>query len=228
MAKRKNLLADTRPGWREPADSTPRPDVNQAPAASVEPDNANQGSGLTRREMIKLSAGAAIATSLIVSESAKAGGESLRAATSQKPALKFFTAEEFSLVDELTELIIPADDHSPGARAAAVAAYIDFRLSESWEEEPKKRWRDGLKLIDELSVKMHGKTFLQSTPEQRIALLSRISQNESKPELPEEKFFAELKSRTVRAYYTSKVGIHDEMEYKGNVYLKEYVGYDAS
>lgn len=43
----------------------------------------------------------------------------------------FFTKQEFALVDELTELIIPADDHSPGARAAQVAGYIDFRLSEA-------------------------------------------------------------------------------------------------
>src|SRR5207249_9801174 len=48
---------------------------------------------------------------------------------------KFLTAAEYALLDELTELIIPADDHSPGARAAAVAAYIDGRLAESRSEE---------------------------------------------------------------------------------------------
>ena len=37
----------------------------------------------------------------------------------------FFTPEELALVDELSEMIIPADAHSPGARAARVAAYID-------------------------------------------------------------------------------------------------------
>jgi hypothetical protein len=41
-------------------------------------------------------------------------------------------------------------------------------------------------------------------------------------------FFKELKTRTARAYYTSKIGIHSEMEYKGNVSLKEFVGYDAT
>jgi hypothetical protein len=181
---------------------------------------------LSRRDMIKLSAGAVIAAS-VVGLDAKAAAQTAGAASQAKAPL-FFTPEEFALVDELSELIIPADDHSPGARAAQVAAYIDFRLSESWEEEPKKLWRDGLKLVEQLSNEMHGRTFLQSTPEQRIALLTRISENEMKPSKPEEIFFKEIKSRTASAYYTSKIGIHTEMEYKGNTYLKEFVGYDAT
>jgi len=66
-----------------------------------------------------------------------------------------------------------------------VATYIDFRLSESFEEEPKTVWRQGLKLIEQVSQEMHGKAFLESTQEQRIALLTRISQNEEKPAKPE-------------------------------------------
>jgi hypothetical protein len=192
-------------------------DINEADSILMDGDLE-----LTRREIIKLGAGAAIAATLIgldVSALAQSG---------QDKAPLFFTKEEFALVDELTELIIPADDHSPGARAAQVASYIDFRLSESFEEQPKTQWRDGLKLIEQLSQEMHGKAFLESSPEQRVALLTRISQNEMKPAKPEEHFFRELKSRTGRAYYSSKIGIHTEMEYKGNTYLKEYVGYDAT
>jgi len=36
-----------------------------------------------------------------------------------------------------------------------------------------------------------------------------------------------LKGRTARAYYTSKVGIHQDLEYKGNVLLPEFVGYEV-
>ena len=32
------------------------------------------------------------------------------------------------------------------------------------------------------------------------------------------------KQATIRGYYTSKIGIHDELHYKGNVFLKEFVG----
>src|ERR1051325_837826 len=183
--------------------------------------------GLTRREVMKLATGAVIAAPLVAKTSAQAAigatptGKSL-SANDQK--LLFFTPQEFALVDELTELIIPADDHSPGARAAQVAAYIDSRLAESFTDEPKQAWRTGLKLVESLSQEMFGSAFLQATPEQRVALLTRISQNEASPKAPEDLFFRELKGRTIRAYYTSKIGIHTEMEYKGNTYQKDTAG----
>ena len=194
----------------------------------VEDKNENNTIGrddegeLSRRELIKLGASAAFAVALTGLESTALAG------SAQAKTPLFFTREEFALVDELTELIIPADDHSPGARAALAADYIDFRLSESFEESPKTLWRNGLKLIEQLSQEMHSKSFLAASREQRIALLTRISQNEEKPKTPEELFFRELKSRTARAYYSSKIGIHTEMEYKGNTYLKDFVGYDAT
>jgi hypothetical protein len=186
--------------------------------ANIERENED---GITRRELIKLWASAAVATSFI-------GFDVRRLLAAQGNAPLFFTKDEFALVDELTELIIPRDDHSPGAKAALVAGYIDFRLSESFVEQPKIIWREGLKVIEQLSQEMYAKRFLEATQEQRIALLTRISQNEMKPEKPEELFFKELKARTARAYYSSKIGIHDEMEYKGNTYQKEFAGYDAT
>ena len=182
----------------------------------------DEDSELTRRDIIKLGASAAIAVALTGLDA------NAFAHAAQDKAPLFFTKDEFALVDELTELIIPADEHSPGARAALAASYIDFRLSESFEEQPKTLWREGLKQVEQLSQEMHGKSFLASSAEERIALLTRISQNEAKPVKPEELFFRELKSRTARAYYTSEIGIKTEMEYKGNVSLKEFVGYDAT
>lgn len=186
---------------------------------------------LTRRAMLKLAAGAVVAAPLVGLSDARAAINSVANATTdmaQATAPRFFTREEFALVDELTELIIPTDEHSPGARAAACAAYLDARLAESFTDEPKTAWREGLKLIDAIAQEMHERPFMQAAPEQRVAVLMRISQNEMHPQKPEEKFFNELKGRTAHAYYTSKIGIHQEMEYKGNTYLKEFVGIDVS
>ena len=47
------------------------------------------------------------------------------------------------------------------------------------------------------------------------------------PTTVEGKFFGELKGWTARGYYTSKIGIHQEMEYKGNVLQNDYAGIDA-
>jgi len=173
---------------------------------------------LKRREMLQLTAGAAIGSRLIKLE---APGQT-KAPAKTKHA--FFTPDEFAMVDELSEMIIPTDDHSPGARAAGVAAYIDSNLAESFMDDPKKRWREGLQRVNQLSTEMNGKALMAATPEQRLAVLTRMAQNEEKPEKPEELFFGELKGRTAYAYYSSRIGIHTEMEYKGNTYQRVYAG----
>jgi hypothetical protein len=174
---------------------------------------------LTRRDVLKL--GAAAAAAGVLSTSTPLGAQTAATAT-------FFTPAELKLVDELSEMIIPADDHSPGARAAKVAAYIDARLAEAFDEADRTRWRQGLKRIDDLSRTASGKTFLEASPDQRVALLTQVSKNEATPKLPEEVFFKDLKSRVVFAYYTSDIGIHRDIDYKGNTFLPEFVGYDVS
>ena len=172
---------------------------------------------VNRREMLKLAAGAMMVPALPQAKPRTAA---------KRP--RFFSAEELKMVDELGELIIPADDHSPGARAAKCAEYIDARLAEAPELATKQQWRDGLKLVNQLSVELHKASFLKSSPEQRLAVLTRIAENEANPQKPEEKFFVELKARVAHAYYTSKIGIHQELEYKGNTYLREFAGVDVS
>ena len=58
-----------------------------------------------------------------------------RSAAAAPRRRRFFTRQELALVDELSEMIIPTDDHSPGARAAKVAAYIDARLAEAFDAQ---------------------------------------------------------------------------------------------
>ena len=176
---------------------------------------------LSRRDVLKLGAAATVTASLGV-------GDALAQPASTAPVPAFFTREELALVDELSEMIIPADEHSPGARAANVAAYIDARLAEAWDETDRTKWRDGLKLVDELSRSSNGKSFLQASPEERLAILTRMARNEGTPQSPEDLFFALLKARVVHAYYTSEIGIKRELEYKGNTYQNEFAGIDVS
>ena len=143
-----------------------------------------------------------------------------------KPAARFFTPAQHAFVEELSETIIPADSHSGGAKAAKVADYIDHVLQETWDENQKTLWREGLRLVDLMSRHYSGKPFVEAGPQQRIAVLKVLSDNDQMTDLPEVRFFIELKRLTVRGYYSSKIGIHDELEYKGNRILQEYVGCD--
>jgi len=143
-----------------------------------------------------------------------------------KAEARFFTPAQHTLVEELSETIIPADGHSGGAKAAKVADYIDQTLRKTTDDTQKSLWHEGLRLIDVMSQHYNGKTFVQASSEERIAVLTVLSDNVKLTDLPEVRFFVELKHLTVHAYYTSKIGIHDELEYQGNRILKEYVGCD--
>ena len=147
---------------------------------------------------------------------------------------KFFTPAEFALVDELSDMIIPTDAQSGGARAAGVAPFLDDRLAESFGSEGQEdlaRWRTGLKAVDALSRELNGKTFMQATPDQRLAVLTRMAAGEfeDNAKTPAQQFFKQIKGATIGAYYTSKIGIHDDQHYKGNVVQTgEYAGLDAT
>lgn len=142
--------------------------------------------------------------------------------------LRFFTPAQHKTVETITELIIPADDRSPGAKAAKVNDFIDLFVSEA-SDEVKRVWREGLAELDKMSVASAGRPFAQATETEQIALLTEISKNESTPfqGTPPplmDRFFREAKTRTVQGYYTSEIGIHKELQYKGNTFLAEFVG----
>ncbi len=121
----------------------------------------------------------------------------------------FFTKEEFAALDELTELIIPSDEHSPGAHAAGAAAFIDRSVAEAFLSEEKEMWRKGIAPYVPLDTK------------QRRNMLTEASEKD-------EKFFALLKSSTAFAYYTSKIGIHNDIQYVGNVVQEQFSGYEVT
>lgn len=140
----------------------------------------------------------------------------------------FFTAREFATLDEIAEMIIPADEVSAGARDTGVAEYLDRRIGESLDPKWRQSWRDDLAEIDRLSNLMFGRRFVQASAEQRTRLLVSISQNEKNPQEAGEYAFGTIKWSVADAYYRTKVGIHDDLKYQGNVLLAEFEGTDVS
>jgi hypothetical protein len=59
-------------------------------------------------------------------------------------------------------------------------------------------------------------------------VLTELARNELAPKTPAEQFFIELKREVARAYYTSQIGIQQELEYKGNSHLQDFVGHDVA
>lgn len=147
---------------------------------------------MQRRDLFRLVAGAAMVPML-----------QLKAAEPGAPL--YFSKEEFAALDELTEIIIPTDSHSPGAHAAGVASFIDRSVAEAFLPEEKESWRKGLA------------PFLPLNKADRRAMLTKISNSNNE-------FFGQLKQTTAYAYYTSSVGIHQDLQYVGNVIQQQFSG----
>jgi hypothetical protein len=187
-----------------------------------------------RRELIKTMASASVAPVLIQLNPAavSASGSSAqppaphpqRAGDARPWTPAFFTSHQNEMVTVITELIIPETD-TAGAKAAGVNQFIDFILSGE-SAEVQQRFLRGLDWIDRKSRELFGGSFLDLKPEQQTSILNRMaSPKDAVPEdQPGAAFFNDIKERTVFAYYTSEIGIHQELQYKGLSFLDEFPG----
>jgi hypothetical protein len=143
--------------------------------------------------------------------------------TQAPPTLAFLTPAQYAAVDAIAETIIPTDDHSPGARAARVADYIDLLLSES-PPATQQTWLVGLASLDALTKSRFGRPFAELSAADATVVLTELARNEASPTTAPETFFKDTKEATIRGYYTSEIGIHRELQYQGNKMLPEFVG----
>jgi hypothetical protein len=126
---------------------------------------------------------------------------------------KFFAADDFEALQSFTEILIPTDE-TPGAREGHCAHYIDFVLQSS-EGMPahQKQWRDAMSLL-----KTAG--FHDADTKTRLALVEVMSKperdrNASHPAYPAYRL---IKQQNTFAFYTSRAGMIDNLDYKGNSY----------
>lgn len=133
---------------------------------------------------------------------------------------RFFSAEEFRNLDALIAVLIPTDD-TPGAREAYVAPFIDFVVEAAKEYAPEiqARWREAIAWVV-------SQRFAELAANRQTELLTQISTPERDPAQPRDtdgfRAYKLIKDMTVHAFYTSRVGLVDVLQYKGLAYLTEF------
>lgn len=137
--------------------------------------------------------------------------------------LLFFTVSEFRVVAFLSELIIPADERSPGALAAKVPDYLDLIVSEMAPDK-QQLWSDGLAELEQTSQTRFGCDFSTCSTIQKSELMDWLSESENNASTLRDKFFLELKSSVVTGFYTSEIGLHLDLRYEGNVFVDRFTG----
>jgi hypothetical protein len=186
----------------------------------------------TRRDALRaIGAGMGGAASLIWAENLRAlvQEHAMRAAVPiasppQAPPLKALGPHDLETVGLLVELIIPATD-TPGAKAAQVDRYIDAALASGLRSD-RETFLAGLKWLDRRSRALFGKEFIGATPTEQADLLTRLSAEGSPSNEARQgrEFFAAIKSMTIAGYYTTEIGLHQELGDDGRLVLAEFEG----
>jgi hypothetical protein len=130
----------------------------------------------------------------------------------------FFSREELRWLDSYTSILIPTDD-TLGAHEAHVACFIDFVLKAAGEFAPEVqvKWRNAMDWLK-------ASNFGNLSPQKQLELITGASAPESDHSLTHPGFAAYqlIKEMTVRAFYTSRTGLIDNLNYQGIAYLTEF------
>ncbi len=192
---------------------------------------ANDAHGINRRSALRtIAAGAgAAASALWVSELSLLAEEQavhahLLATTPQAGAWtpSTLSAQQFETVGLLVELVIPTTE-TPGAKAALVDRYIDGVLQAA-NPATRDRFLAGLDWLDTRSTTLTGTTFRSATTSQQINLLTRLATEPSGEEATGVQFFTAVKSMTITGYYTTEVGLRQELGDSPVMMLPSYPG----
>ena len=131
---------------------------------------------ITRREAIwrvtALMGGVALIGGTAMMTGCKDGGGSSTLGTAEA-----FTPDDIAFLDEVADTILPTTK-TPGAKAAKTGAFMALMVTDSYSADNAKIFRDGMRALDDASKKANNVGFMAATPEQRLALLKVLDQEQ--------------------------------------------------
>jgi hypothetical protein len=130
---------------------------------------------------------------------------------------KFFSAEDFQALQAFTEILIPTDE-TPGAREAQCAHYIDFVL-QSAGPAMQKQWTAALAALQQAG-------FHSADVQGRLSLVTAMARPEfdRSASHPLYAVFRLIKQQNTFAFYTSRAGMIETLDYRGNSFNASFPG----
>jgi hypothetical protein len=135
-------------------------------------------------------------------------------APSEKP-IDDLNDEAIALMDEIGETILPATASSPGAKAAAIGAFMKTIVTDCYSEDERAIFLQGLRTIQTDAQRLHDKSFMKLSAEEKTKLLikydqeARAGEGAGKPE----HFFNMLNQLSVWGFFSSEPGATKAMRY---------------
>jgi hypothetical protein len=171
---------------------------------------------MNRREALQRAALVLGYTISIPTMSAVLNGCKARPELAFKP--EFFTAEQASLIAEVSEIIIPKTD-TPGAKDAGVPKFIDLLVRDCYKKEDQDTFLKGLEEFDKGAKDAYGDAFLDLDPGQQAEYVTKVHSDmiaaskevdmRGKPR----PFIHSMKELTVVGFFTSEPGATQVLQY---------------
>lgn len=124
----------------------------------------------------------------------------------------FFTAEEWALLEQIAETILPTTPDSPGAKAAGIGSFMDRYVADCLTAEAQQQLRNGLVLLDEQCSAEHQAPFLQLSPDQQHEVLFALDVAADDP-ANAPRYYTLIKGLTLLGYFTSEAGATQALRY---------------
>lgn len=191
---------------------------------------------IDRRELLRragsltVAAGFALSAAAVEAAHQHVTRQKAAAVPARPAAPRFFEAHEWAAVRALCELVIPADERSPGATEALVPEFIDYVLTDPLSD-PRERERlqtqvrGGLAWLDRESALRFGRGFVECADGERKGVLDSIAWPErARPGMEAgASFFTLFRDLVASGYWSSRIGTED-LRYLGNTYVAEWKG----
>jgi hypothetical protein len=124
----------------------------------------------------------------------------------------------------LTEAIIPATE-TPGAKGVLVNRFIDQALATAPSAQ-RDVFLEGLAWVTGRCRAEFGTSFASATPDQQVSLLMRIDDEGvvAAADQPGADFFRTIKGMTINGYYSTEIGLRQELGDDGRMALAQFEG----
>jgi len=138
----------------------------------------------------------------------------LAGCSSKKEPLHLITNKEVSLLDEISEIILPASDESPGAKAAHIGSFIKVMVNDCYNPKEIAIFIKGLVTINQAASASYGMDFKSLIADQKIELLTKFDIEARESEKSNTlHFFNLIKQLTIWGYFTSEPGVRKALRY---------------
>ena len=128
------------------------------------------------------------------------------------------TPAQLALLDEVGETILPATPGSPGARAAAIGAFMHTMVRDCYDQKSQDAFLAGLGLLQQASQKAYRQDFMKLAPAHKQALLVKLDEEarqhqQKKKDEEAPHYFTLMKQLTLLGYFTSEPGATQALRY---------------